>query len=130
MENDIKLASLSPGIHLFDKVNEAMLFEFFDQQAEVQQDKPIVMALSPSGGDADIGRRITQEARMWRAGGQEVFFLGKKCVYSAGITAMSLFPRTHCLLVTGCQLLVHERMMMKAPHLEGALAAAVIGGIT
>ncbi len=130
MENDLLLPSLSPDIRLFCKVDEDMLFEFFDQQAEVQQGKPIVMALSPSGGNADIGRRITQEARMWRAGGQEVFFLGKKYVYSAGITAMSLFPRTHRLLAASCQLLVHERMMMKAPHLEGALAAAVIGGIT
>ncbi len=121
MENNIQLPSLSPDIRLFGQVNEAMLSEFFRQQADVQSKQPIVMELSTSGGDADIGRRIAQEVRMWRACGQEIFFLGKTFVYSAGITVMSSFPRTHRFLTADCELLVHERKMKKELHLEGAL---------
>jgi ATP-dependent protease ClpP protease subunit len=121
MGNDLRLPSLSPGIRLYGKVNEAMLTEFFRQQAAAQPDKPIVMELSTSGGDADIGRRIAQEVKMLRAGSHEVFFLGKTFVYSAGITVMSSFPRTHRFLTADCELLVHERKMQKDLHLEGAL---------
>lgn len=121
MANDLQLPSLSPDIRLFGKVNEAMLTEFFRQQAQAQPDKPIVMELSTSGGDADIGRRIAQEVRMWRAGGRDAFFLGKTYVYSAGITVMSSFPRTHRFLTADCELLVHERKIKKELHLVGAL---------
>lgn len=121
MTPHLTLPSLSPDIRLFGKVNEAMLSEFFRQQSEVQPGKPIVMELSTSGGDADIGRRIAQEVRMWRDSGLEVFFLGKTFVFSAGITIMSALPRTHRFLTADCELLIHERKMKKDLHLEGAL---------
>lgn len=121
MTSNIQLPSLVPDIRLFGKVNEAMLSEFFRQQAEVPRGKSIVLELSTSGGDADVGRRIAQEVRMWRNSGQEVFFLGKTYVYSAGITIMSALPLTHRFLTTDCELLVHERKMKKELHLEGAL---------
>ena len=121
MEHSLQLPSLSPDIRLFGKVDEAMLREFFRQQAAAQPDKPIVMELSTSGGDADIGRRIAQEVKMWQARGGDVFFLGKTYVYSAGITVMSSFPRTHRFLSADCELLVHERKIKKELHLEGAL---------
>jgi ATP-dependent protease ClpP protease subunit len=125
MTNDIQLPSLAPDIRLFGKVDEAMLSEFFRQQAAVQPNKSIVIELSTSGGDADIGRRIAQEVKMWRAGGLEVFFLGKTYVYSAGITVMSSFPRTHRFLTADCELLIHERKMKKELHLEGALRGSL-----
>ncbi len=121
MTTTIQLPSLSPDIRLFGKVNEGMLSEFFRQQSEVQANKPIVMELSTSGGDADIGRRIAQEVRMWQGDGREVYFLGKTFVFSAGITIMSAFPQTHRFLTADCELLIHERKMKKDIHLEGAL---------
>ena len=100
-----------------------MLSEFFRQQAEVKPGKKsIVLEVSTSGGDADIGRRIGQEVRLWReAEGREVFFLGKTFVFSAGITIMAAFPRSHRFLTADCELLIHERKMKKVLRLEGAL---------
>jgi len=121
MTTGIQLPSLSPDIRLFGDVGEGMLSEFFRQQSEVQPGKPIVLELSTSGGDADIGRRIAQEVRMWRKSGIDVFFLGKTFVFSAGITIMSAFPPTHRFLTADCELLIHERKMKKDLHLEGAL---------
>lgn len=121
MTSPIQLPSLSPDIRLFGKVNEAMLSEFFRQQAEVSAGKPVVVELSTSGGDADVGRRIAQEMRLWQDSGIELFLLGKTYVFSAGITIMSAFPPTHRFLTADCELLIHERKMKKDLHLEGAL---------
>ena len=121
MPSDIQLPSLSPDIRLFGKVDEPMLSEFFRQQAEVAPGKPVVVELSTSGGNADIGRRIAQEVRMWQGSGTQAFFLGKSYVFSAGITIMSAFPPSHRFLTKDCELLIHERKMKKDLHLEGAL---------
>lgn len=116
-----QLPSLNPDLRLFGKVSDTMLSEFFRQQSEVQRDKAIVLELSSEGGDADIGRRIAQEVKLWRAQGREVFFLGKTYVYSAGITIMSAFPRSHRFMTADCELLIHERKIKKDIHLDGAL---------
>ncbi len=122
MTSNIHIPSLSPDIRLFGTVNESMLSEFFRQQAEVAQGKSsIVMELSTSGGDADVGRRIAQEVKMFIGSGRELFFLGKTYVFSAGITILSAFPQTHRFLTPDCELLIHERKMKKDLHLEGAL---------
>ena len=121
MTSDIQLPSLSSDIRLFGKVDETMLSEFFRQQAETRPGKPMVVELSTSGGNADIGRRIAQEVRLWQDSGSEVFFLGKTYVFSAGITIMSAFPLSHRFLTRDCELLIHERKMKKDLHLEGAL---------
>ena len=121
MTTDVQLPSTAPDIRLFGNVNEGMLAEFFRQQAEVAPNKPVVMELSTSGGDADVGRRIAQEVRMWRNAGTDVFFLGKTYVFSAGITIMSAFPIAHRFLTADCELLIHERKMSKQLNLEGAL---------
>jgi ATP-dependent protease ClpP protease subunit len=118
----LKLPSLISDIRLFGKVDQAMLAEFFRQQVEVKPDKPIVFELSSSGGDADIGRRIAQEIRLWQdIEKREVFFFGKTYVFSAGVTIMSAVPRTHRFLTADCELLIHERKLKKDIHLEGAL---------
>lgn len=121
MTTKIQLPSLAPDIRLFGKVDEAMLSEFFRQQAEVPGGKPVVVELSTSGGNADVGRRIAEEVRLWQDGGTQVFFLGKAYVFSAGITIMSAFPPAHRFLTADCELLIHERKMKKDLHLEGAL---------
>ena len=120
--NEITLPSLSPHIRLFGKVSEAMLTEFFRQQAETHRSDAIVLELSTSGGDADVGRRIAEEIRLWQEQeGRGLFFLGKTYVYSAGITIMSAFPQSHRFLTHDCELLIHERKLKKDIHLDGAL---------
>jgi ATP-dependent protease ClpP protease subunit len=117
-----QLPSLAPDIRLFGAVGEAMLSEFFRQQAQAPADKPLVFELSTSGGDAEIGRRIALELRLWqKREGREVFFLGKTYVYSAGITIMSAVPATHRFLTSDCELLIHERKMTMDVHLDGPL---------
>ena len=116
------LPSLAPDLRLFGAVDQHMLAEFFRQQTEIKAQKPVVLELSTSGGDADIGRRIAEELRlMQQEDGREVFFFGKTYVFSAGITIMSSIPRSHRFMTRDCELLIHERKMKKELHLVGAL---------
>lgn len=118
------LPTLVPNVRLIGKVDEDMLADFFRQQAQAptQAGHPVVVELSTSGGDADVGRRIAQEIRMWQGTlGRELFFLGKTYVYSAGITVMASFPQSHRFLTADCELLIHERKLKKEVHLDGAL---------
>lgn len=120
------LPSVHPDIRLFGKVNEHMLGEFFRQQAEAPQGKPLVLELSTSGGDADIGRRIAQEIKLWRHHAQrDIYFFGKTYVYSAGITIMSAFPTDRRFLTGDTLLLVHERKIKKTVELSGALRSCL-----
>lgn len=82
--NPPKIPSLVADIRLFGDVDDAMQSEFFRQQADVTFTKPLVMEISTPGGNADTGRRIAQEVRMWRDAGADVYYLGKTFVYSAG----------------------------------------------
>jgi ATP-dependent protease ClpP protease subunit len=119
---DPTLPHLAADIRLFGEVTEAMLSEFFRQQAEVQPGKAVVIELSTPGGNADIGRRIADEVRLWRDKEQrDIYFFGKTYVYSAGITIMSAFARQRRFLSQDCELLIHERKLKKAVHLDGAL---------
>ena len=100
-----------------------MLDEFFRHQAEAPSEGPVVFELSTSGGDADFGRRIAQEIRQWRNEKADLFFLGKSFVYSAGVTIMGAFDRSHRFLSPDCELLIHERKLKKTLRLDGALRA-------
>lgn len=117
-----KLPSMVSDVRLFGRVNDSMLSEFFRQQQEVAPDKPIVFELSTNGGDADMGRRLAQELRLWQeVDGREVWFFGKTCVYSAGVTIMAAVPRYRRFLTKDCEVLIHERKMQRDIHLNGAL---------
>lgn len=118
-----QLPSLQPDIRLFGPVDQAMLSEFLRQQDQAPSDRPLVFELSTTGGNADIGRRIAQEIRLWRRGGQPLFFLGKSFVYSEGITVMAAFQREQRFLTADCELLIHERKLQHDLHLDGALRA-------
>ncbi len=102
-----------------------MLGEFLRQQAEAPSDKPLVLELSTSGGDADIGRRMAQEIGQWRDNGADLHFYGKSFVYSAGTTIMGAFDRDKRFLSTDCELLIHERKVKKTLRLDGALKACI-----
>lgn len=121
-DSHLRLPKLQPDIRLFGTVDQHMLGEFFRQQQEVKSTGPIVFELSTSGGDADIGRRIGEELRLWQEEqGRAVYFLGKTYVFSAGITIMSAIVRERRFLTRDTELLIHERKMKKDLHLEGAL---------
>ena len=115
------LPSLAPDIRLFGDVNEGMLSEFFRQQAETKVAGPIVFELSTSGGDAEAGRRIAEELRLWQLQDRELYFLGKTYVFSAGITIMAAIPKSRRFLTADCELLIHERKMKATITLDGAL---------
>lgn len=111
-----------PDIRLFGKVDEAMLSTFLQQLAQAPIGQPLTLELSTTGGNADIGRRIAWELgslQQYRA--QEISFVGKTFVYSAGVTIMSSFAPARRFLTADCELLIHERKMQKTLHLDGAL---------
>lgn len=116
-----QLPSLAPDIRLFGNINEGMLSEFFRQQAEAKTQGPIVFELSTSGGDAEVGRRIAEELRLWQASDREVYFLGKTYVFSAGVTIMASIPLSRRFLTKDTELLIHERKMTKQIALDGSL---------
>lgn len=119
-----RIATLQPHIRLFGHVDAGMLSEFLRQQAQAPQGEPIVFELSTQGGDADIGRRMAQEIRLWREQRQaDLYFLGKTFVYSAGVTVMSAFPVERRFLTDDTVLLIHERKLTKTLELKGALRA-------
>jgi ATP-dependent protease ClpP protease subunit len=121
-KNPVRLpSSAKPDVRLFGSVDPAMLSEFLRQQAQAPQDKSLVFELSTDGGDADVGRRIAEELRLWQEGGRELFFLGKTYVFSAGITIMAAIPPSHRFLTADTELLVHERKIKKTIRLDGAL---------
>jgi ATP-dependent protease ClpP protease subunit len=120
----VQTNSLLPGgttIRLFGKVDESMFAEFIRQHGAAPDDKPLVVELSTSGGNADIGRRIAHEIRSWRKDSRDAYFLGKTFVYSAGVTIMSAFERDRRFLTSDCEVLIHERKMDKTLQLKGAL---------
>lgn len=122
--NRVNIPRLAPDIRLYGSVGPNMLAEFFRQQAEAPQTGPLVLELSSNGGDADLGRRIAQELRLWQEKqGREVWFLGKTYLFSAGVTVMSAIPSSRRFLTADCEVLIHERKMQKELRLDGALRA-------
>ncbi len=120
----LPLPTLQPHIRLYGKVDGDMLGAFLRQQQEVPPGEPVVFELSTLGGDAEIGRRLAQEIRLWREHGRaDLYFLGKTFVYSAGVTVMSAFPVARRFLTQDTVLLVHERKLSKTLNLDGALRA-------
>ncbi len=121
-QQTVQLPSLVPDIRLYGNVNEHMLGEFLRQQSEAASGKPLLVELSTSGGDADIGRRIALEIKLWREkADRDVYFLGKSYVYSAGVTIMSGFPVNRRFITADTLLLIHERKMKKTVEFNGAL---------
>ena len=119
--------SSAADIRLFGKVDDAMLRDFLGQlDLARQRAGPLLLELTTTGGDADVGRRIGLEMRLLaESRGEPVSFLGKTVVYSAGVTVMSAFPATRRFLSTDAVLLIHERRMEKTVHFSGALRASL-----
>ena len=120
-------ASSVADIRLFGKIDDAMLRDFLVQlDLARQRPGPLLLELTTTGGDADVGRRIALEMRLLAESRSEpVVFLGKTVVYSAGVTVMSAFPVARRFLSADAVLLIHERRMEKTVHFSGALRASL-----
>jgi ATP-dependent protease ClpP protease subunit len=112
-----------PHVRLSGPVNEAMLEKFQAQFDDaIDNAGPVVIELTTSGGEADVGRRIAEDIRIQgERAGVELLFLGKTAVFSAGVTIMSAFAREQRYLSKDAYLLIHERRLTKELHLNGAL---------
>ena len=115
-----------PDIKLFGSVGDSMFDRFQEQMDEVRdKDKPIILELTTTGGDAETGRRIVLDIQTCReVHKKEIYFLGKTVVYSAGITIMSAFPQQYRYITKDTVLLIHERRMDKEFSLKGKPLAA------
>lgn len=110
-----------PNVRLHGPVDDAMLDRWLDQTAALPAGTPLVLELSTTGGDAEVGRRIADDARLIREAGRTTWFLGKTMIYSAGATVMGGFPRANRWLSRDAMLMVHGRKLSKCLNFEGAL---------
>jgi hypothetical protein len=112
-----------PQIRLDGEVNDDMFRAFRDAFAEAREGAdPVVVELTTFGGDADVGRRIATDVRLFRERtGRRPLFFGKTQVYSAGATIMAAFLRDDRWLSRDCVLMVHCRKLNKTLDLSRAL---------
>lgn len=115
-----------PQVRLDGAVDDQMLRAFKEAFAAAEAGPdPIVLELTTTGGDADTGRRIATDIRLFRERtGRRPLFFGKAVVYSAGVTVMAGFPREDRWLSRGTCLLIHSRSLAQTVDLNGPLAQA------
>ena len=118
-------ALFTPQIRLAGDVNDDMFARFQEQFREAcQGPDPVVVELTTVGGDADVGRRIAADVRLFREhSGRNPLFFGKTTVYSAGATIMSGFRREDRWLDRECVLMIHGRKLAKTLDFSRALKA-------
>jgi len=111
----------TPNVRLHGTVDDLMLDRWLDQAAALRIDAPLVLELSTTGGDAEVGRRIADDVRLLRKAGRTTRFFGKTMIYSAGATIMGGFLREDRWLSRDAMLMVHGRKLSKCLNLDGAL---------
>jgi ATP-dependent protease ClpP protease subunit len=118
-------ALFSPQIRLNGDVNDEMFAAFQEQfLAAADSDDPIVVELTTVGGDADVGRRMAADIRLFRERtGRNPLFFGKTTVFSAGATIMAGFRRDDRWLDRHGVLMVHCRKLSKTLELSNFLKA-------
>jgi ATP-dependent protease ClpP protease subunit len=115
-----------PHLCLHGRVDDVMLGMFLTGFAAAQaQPDPIVIELTTFGGDADVGRRIADDVRLFRERtGRKVLLLGKTQVFSTGAAIMSGFPCEDRWLSRGTWLLIHDRSLARTVDFAGPLRMA------
>lgn len=113
----------TPSVSLHGAVDDGMLAVWLDALARARTGSgPLVVELSTTGGDAEIGRRMAEDIRLFRERtGRRALFLGRATVYSAGVTVMAGFPSTDRWLGKGAVLMIHGRQLQKRLRLDGPL---------
>ena len=118
-------ALMEPNVCLYGPIDDDAVKNCLKQLEEVRRSgNPLVLELTTEGGDAEGGRRIALEIRLFRQFvGGETFFIGKTVVMSAGATIMAAFPSTHRYLTEDTLVLIHERRLQKSLDLNGPIKA-------
>lgn len=113
----------TPTVSLHGAVDEGMLGVWLEALAKARTgSEALVVELSTTGGDADIGRRIAEDVRLFRErSGRRALFLGRTTVYSAGVTIMAGFQRADRWLSRDTTLLIHGRKLQKSIDFHGPL---------
>ncbi|MDY6923271.1 MAG: peptidase S14 [Pseudomonadota bacterium] len=112
-----------PTVSLHGSVDDAMLAIWLDAVATARNGTgPLVLELSTTGGDAEVGRRMAEDVRLFRERtGRRALFLGRTTVYSAGVTIMSGFQRSDRWLSRDTALMIHGRKLQKTLDVDGPL---------
>lgn len=115
----------TPSVSLQGAVDACMLAVWLDALAKARGGSgPLVLELTTTGGDADIGRRMAEDIRLFREQtGRRALFLGRATVYSAGITVMGGFSCQDRWLGKDAVLLVHGRKLTRCLNIDGPLRA-------
>ncbi|RZJ03206.1 MAG: peptidase S14 [Brevundimonas sp.] len=112
-----------PTVSLHGPVDDGMLAMWISALAAARVGEgTLVLELSTTGGDADVGRRIADDVRLFqRQTGRRALFLGRATVYSAGATIMAGFAAPDRWLSVGTSLMIHGRKLSKCLNMDGPL---------
>lgn len=118
-------ALFAPQVRLNGAVDQDLFLAFQKQfQEAASRPDPPVVELSTTGGDADIGRRIAADIRLFREQtGRRPLFFGKTTVFSAGATIMAAFRRDDRWMDRHGVLMVHCRKLAKTLEFSNFLRA-------
>lgn len=121
------LPLLKPDIRLWGEITTDTFGIFLDQLNKAMlKDGPILMEVTTEGGAADIACRIAQDIRLCREkSSHDMYFIGKTCVYSAGVVIMSAFEKEKRFLTRETRIMIHERRMDKQVKFSGALTSCI-----
>jgi len=113
----------APTVSLHGAIDDGMLGVWLEALAKARAGSgALVLELATTGGDADVGRRIAGDVRLFREQtGRATLFLGRSTVYSAGVTVMAGFRRAERWLSRETVLLIHGRKLQRSLKLDGPL---------
>lgn len=113
----------APTLSLHGAVDEGMLSVWLEALETARDGSgALVLELGTTGGDADVGRRIAEDIRLFRERtDRPTLFLGRTTVYSAGVTVMAGFRQADRWLSRDTNLLIHGRKLQKSLELNGPL---------
>ena len=113
----------TPTVSLHGAIDDGLLAVWLDALAKARTGSgPLTMELATTGGDADVGRRIAEDIRLFRdQTGRPALFLGRTTVFSAGVTIMAGFRQADRWLSKDAVLMIHGRKLTKCLSVDGPL---------
>ena len=113
----------TPTVSLHGAIDDGLLAVWLDALAKARTGSgPLTVELATTGGDADVGRRIAEDIRLFRdQTGRPALFLGRTTVFSAGVTIMAGFRQADRWLSKDAVLMIHGRKLTKCLSVDGPL---------